>query len=65
MFKTAQKARLYKRGQRTPSSINNVVLHTDQERCCFEHLVVCSVNIANRRIANSLHRKAVGAGWWV
>jgi len=29
MFKTAQKARLYKRGQRTPSSINNVVLQTD------------------------------------
>jgi len=37
MFKTAQQAGLYKRVQRTPSKVpNNVVLHANQEQCCFE-----------------------------
>jgi hypothetical protein len=41
---------------------NNVVLHTDQEQYSFKELAVWLVNNANRRIAKSLHCKAVGGG---
>jgi hypothetical protein len=44
---------------------NNVVLHTDQEQYSFKELAVWLVNKAKRRIAKSLHGKAVGGGWRV
>jgi hypothetical protein len=61
--KTGHKIGLFKTGQRTPlERTNNVVLHTDQERCCVEDLAGWSVSSANRRIAKILHGKAVSAG---